>query len=44
MEVNHLKSEHTMSIQKSKYIAVDNDLKKIQKFANLEKEEMNEAN
>ena len=26
MIINHLKSEHTMSIQKSKYLAIEHDL------------------
>ena len=33
-----------MSIQKSKYIAIDNDLRNIQKFANLDKVELDLVN
>ena len=44
MEINHLKSEHAMSIQKSKFIAVEHDLKKIQYYANLEAQEIQMKN
>ena len=40
MVINHAKSEHAMGIQKSQFIAVDNDVTHMQKFAQMEEEEL----
>jgi len=34
-DIDHLKSEHSMSIQKSKYIVIEDNVSRLQKYANI---------